>query len=117
MIQTDTTARETVVSLIDALNAEKFDDARLLAHDDMQFVGAMGTRDGAEAYFSDMRRMKLKYAVQKTFVEGDDVCLVYELRIDGKQIPCVGLYHVRDGKVDSLRAIFDPRPLLKDTKS
>ena len=28
--------------------------------------------------------MKLKYAVQKTFDEGDDVCLVYELRIDGK---------------------------------
>ena len=71
MIQTHATARETVVSLIDALNAEKFDEARLLAHDDMQFAGAMGTRDGAEAYFSDMRRMKLKYAVQKTFVESE----------------------------------------------
>ncbi len=117
MIQTGTAARETVVALIDALNSEKFDEARRLVHDDMQFVGALGTRDGADAYFSDMRRMKLKYAVEKTFVGGDDVCLVYELRIDGKQIPCVGLYHLRDGRVDSLRAIFDPRPLLKDATS
>ena len=117
MIQTDATARETVASLVDALNAEKFDEARRLVHDDMQFVGALGTRDGADAYFNDMRRMKLKYAVQKTFVEGDDVCLVYELRIDEKHISCVGLYHVRDGRVDSLRAIFDPRPLLAGAKS
>jgi predicted ester cyclase len=109
--------RETVLSLIDALNAEKFDNARQFVHDDMQFAGALGARDGAEAYFADMRRMKLKYAVEKTFVEGEDVCLVYELHISGAQVPCVGIYHVRDGKVDSLRAIFDPRPLLKDAKS
>jgi predicted ester cyclase len=109
-------ARETVLALIDALNAEKFDEARQLVHDNMRFVGALGTRDGAEAYFTDMSRMKLKYAVEKTFAEGEDVCVVYKLRIAGKQIPCVGLYHVRDGKVDSLRAIFDPRPLLQETK-
>jgi hypothetical protein len=110
-------ARETVLALVDALNAEKFDEARQLVQDDMRFAGALGTRDGAEAYFNDMRNMKLKYAVEKTFAEGEDVCLVYELRIAEKQIPCVGLYHVRDGKVDSLRAIFDPRPLLGGAKS
>jgi predicted ester cyclase len=117
MIATQTAARETVLSLLDALNAEKFDEARRLVHDNVRFEGPMAAREGAEAYFTDMRRIKLKYAVEKVFVEGDDVCLVYELGSDGKKIPCVGIYQVREGKVDSLQAIFDPRPLLKDAKS
>jgi SnoaL-like domain len=110
-------ARDVVLSLVEMLNAERFDEARQLVDDNMQFVGVLGTRDGAEAYFADMRKMKLKYAIEKVFAESEDVCLIYELRTSGTQIPCVGLYHVRDGKVDSLRAIFDPRPLLKDAKS
>ena len=51
--------RTVVLALIDALNKEAFDAARQYVADNMTFKGVLGTREGAEAYFEDMRKMKL----------------------------------------------------------
>jgi len=48
-----------VLSFIDALNNEDFKSARKLTTDDLRFEGVMGTREGADAYFADMEKMKL----------------------------------------------------------
>lgn len=92
-------AKDVIVSLIGALNREDFATAR-------KYVGVLGSRQGAEAYFKDMEHMRLKYNIQKAFVEGDDVCLIYDLKISGMTIFSCGLYHVRNGQVDSLEVLF-----------
>src|SRR5882672_6130090 len=71
----ETSAKEVVVSFVKALNDEHFEDAKNYASENIKFIGVLGTRDGSEAYFKDMERMKLKYDVKKIFVDGDDVCL------------------------------------------
>jgi hypothetical protein len=109
-------AKEIVLSCIQALNNEDFKTARTYAHDDMVFEGVLGTRNGAEAYFSDMEKMKLKYDVKVAFEEGDDVCLLYDLTISGKQIFGCGWYQVKEGKINALKVVFDPRPLLDQGK-
>jgi hypothetical protein len=101
------------MSCIDALNAENFDEARKYANDDMEFEGVMGARHGAEAYFQDMRKMKLKYKVKKVFENGDDVCLLYDLDISGQTIFGCGWYHLQQGRISRLQVVFDPRPLLE----
>ena len=106
-------AREVVLSMVEAINNLDFEKARSYAHADMKFIGVMGSRDGADAYFKDMEKMKLKYAVKKAFVDGDDVCLLSDLQIDGKTILCCSWYVVKDEKVKSLKVIFDPRPLIE----
>jgi hypothetical protein len=63
-----------------------------------------------------MRKMRLKYDVQKVFTNGDDVCLFSDLKISGKNILCASWYHVSGGKIDSLRVLFDPRPLLEQAR-
>jgi hypothetical protein len=108
-----TSARETVLHFIDALNQEDFSQAKALSHADLSFVGVLGSRDGADAYFNDMQKMKLKYNVQKVFVEGDDVCVLYSIGMSGKEIPTAGFYHVDNGKVKTIQVIFDPRPVLE----
>jgi hypothetical protein len=107
-------AREIVLSMVEAINNLDFEKARRYAHPDMKFIGVMGSRDGADAYFKDMEKMKLKYAVKKAFMEGDDVCLLSDLQIDGKTILCCSWYVVEDDKVKSLKVIFDPRPLMEN---
>lgn len=107
-------AKEIVLSCVQAINEQDFKIARTFMNDDMQFVGVLGSRDGAQAYFEDMEKMKLKYNVKKVIADGDDVCLFYDLQISGKTIFGCGWYHVEDEMITSLKVIFDPRPLLKD---
>lgn len=103
---------KVVLSLIQAINEEDFDAAARFAKDDMTFEGVMGSRDSAAAYFDDMKKMKLKYDVQKVFVDQEDVCLFYDLTMEGKTIFGCGWYHLDGGRVSSLKVIFDPRPFL-----
>lgn len=111
--QTTTNAKETVLAFINALNAEDFTAAREYAQEDLTFVGVLGTRNGADAYFADMSRMKLKYDVKKVFVDGDDVCLLYDIAMGDKIIFSCGWYQLINNKINSFRVVFDPRPLLE----
>ncbi len=112
----EVSAKEAVLSFIEALNDEDFDAAASHLHENMVFQGVMGSRYGADEYIKDMKKMKLKYAVQKTFEEGDDVCLWYDISMGGQQIFSAGWYKVEDGKIMSFKVIFDPRPLLDQAK-
>lgn len=111
-VSTSVNARVVVETLISALNYNDFNTARTLLADHFKFRGVMGHRDSADAYMDDMRSMRLKYKVHKVFADTEDVCLFYDLEISSRNIFCCGLYHVVDGKVESLKVLFDPRPLL-----
>jgi hypothetical protein len=106
-------AREVVLSFVQALNEEDFAAARERIDDNMSFVGVLGTRSGAESYIKDMERIKLKYDIKKVFVDGLDVCLWYDIQMGGVSVLTSGWYHVVDGKIQSLKVVFDPRPVLE----
>ena len=107
------TAKAIVLSYLDSLNKEDFDAAKLLLTDDINFKGVLGTREGAEAYMQDMRKMKMKYAIQKVFADGDDVCLFYDITQGGVTFFSAGWYKVAGDRIKSFRVIFDPRPVLE----
>ncbi|MEO6524297.1 MAG: nuclear transport factor 2 family protein [Mucilaginibacter sp.] len=107
------TAGETVSAFLKAMNAEDFKTARQYADDDLQFEGVMGSRDGAEAYFKDMEHMKLKYDIKRLFSDGDDVSVFYDIAMGGQHIFSSGWYHLKDGKINTIKVLFDPRPLLQ----
>lgn len=106
-------AGEVVTSFLKALNEEDFQTARKYVHDDLQFLGVMGQRSGADAYFSDMQKMKFKYVIKRVFTDGDDVSIFYDIKMQGKTIFTSGWYHVPNCKINSIRVVFDPRPLLE----
>jgi ketosteroid isomerase-like protein len=109
-------AKDVALSFVAAINEEDFAAARSLADDDLSFVGVLGSRQGADAYFNDMTKMRLKYDVKKAFADGDDVCLLYDLTISDLTIFGCGWYRVEGGKVKSLQVIFDPRRLLEASR-
>jgi hypothetical protein len=112
-MSSEKSAREVVLACVEAINQEKFALARQYVSDDLSFVGVLGSRQGADAYFNDMERMRLKYDVKKVFADGQDVCLFYDLAMSGTTLFVCAWYQVEDGKIRSLKVIFDPRPLLE----
>ncbi|MBZ4188544.1 nuclear transport factor 2 family protein [Niabella beijingensis] len=106
-------ATALVLRFIEALNAENFPDARVCLREDFVFEGVLGKREGADLYIKEMTQMKLKYQVQQAFAAGEDVCLWYEIDMGGKMVLASGWYHTENGKILSLKVVFDPRPLLE----
>lgn len=111
--QAESAAKATVLSFIDNLNNENFDAAGQLITDDMSFKGVLGTREGAEAYMQDMRKMKMKYDIKKVFADGDDVCLFYDIAQGSVTFFSAGWYKVVGDQIKSFQVIFDPRPVLE----
>lgn len=106
-------SKEVVLTFLDALNRSDFQTARKCVADDLKFVGTLGTREGADVYFRDMERMRLKYDIKKAFVEGDDVCVFYGITMSNVTVFCAGWYQLSGGKIRSFRVVFDPRPVLE----
>jgi hypothetical protein len=59
-----------------------------------------------------MEKMRLKYDVKKVFADGNDVCLWYEVTLSGTAVLTAGWYHLEAGRINSLKVVFDPRPVL-----
>lgn len=106
--------KETVTAFIKALNNHRYEEARGYVNDTMTFTGVLGARNGADAYFDDMERMRLEYDIRKLFVEGEEACVLYDVTMSGKKIFCCGWYKLQNGKINSLRVVFDPRPVLNN---
>jgi SnoaL-like domain len=107
-------AEQLILDYLDALNKERYDEARRLLSDDFQFNGVLGQRDGGDAYMNDMKKMKFKYSVRMVFTNADDICVLFDFTQAGKRVESFGWYHVEGGKIKSLKVIFDPRPLLQE---
>lgn len=105
-------AKELVLAYIGAPNGQDFQTARKYVADDLSFDGVLGSHQGADVYFEDMERMRLKYDVKKIFVDGNDVCVLYDVTLSGASLFTCGWYRVEAGKIRSLKVIFDPRPVL-----
>jgi ketosteroid isomerase-like protein len=115
MSTTDATAVIATKSL-QAWTTGDFAKTRALCHDDVTFVGPLGTADGVEDYMNGVRGLsKIVKAAEprKVLADGDDVCIIYDLVTDtpAGTVPTVAWYHVEDGKIASVRAFFDPRSL------
>jgi hypothetical protein len=105
-------AEQMVLDLMSAINEGDFATARELVWDDFTFEGVLGKRNGADAYFADLSKLKPQYGVVQSFARGLDVCVLSNLRMEGKEIFCCSWYRLRQGKIASLKVLFDPRPLL-----
>jgi ketosteroid isomerase-like protein len=98
----------------DAWTSKDFERARSLLRDDVSFEGPIDTFDNADAYLQSLQQLSgilTGTEKQKVFVDGDDVCVIYDL----KTVPVPSSrtcewYRVSDGKIASVSVVFDARP-------
>jgi hypothetical protein len=106
---------EVVNGFKGALGRGDFAAARKLLADHLAFHGPFDTFSKPEPYLEALKKLHpivKGVKVHKLLVDGDDACLLYDMETNtpaGTAFICEW-YHVQDGKIASIRAVFDARP-------
>jgi limonene-1,2-epoxide hydrolase len=113
-------AKEVVISYLKALNDQDFKAARSYLNDNMTFQAPIASHSSADAYFRENERLRSEYGIKnvlygikKVFVDGDDVCVFFDFNIGSVTLFACGWFQVEDGKISSIRVLFDPRPIVE----
>jgi limonene-1,2-epoxide hydrolase len=116
----DINPKEVVTGFLEALNHKDFKSARNYVSDNVTYMSPVNTLNGAEAYFKYVEHLNLpKLDIKMAFAEGShDVCVLWDINYGTSPAPIFvsAWYQVQDGKISSMRLIFDPRPLLQQPK-
>src|SRR2546427_12627361 len=108
-------AKEIVMAYQKALGKADFAGARRYMHDDLSFVGPFESFNRPEPYLEALGKLHhivVRVEPRKTFVDGDDVCLLYDMVTNtpaGTAFICEW-YHLRGEKIASATAVFPSRP-------
>jgi hypothetical protein len=111
-------AKEIVMEYVQATEHQDFQSARGYLRDNMTYVSPVNSFDRAEPYLKYNLHLYetgqlVKFNIKKEFADSNDVCILHEWN---SQLVCVW-YHVDDdGKISSIKVIFDPRPLVAGAK-
>jgi SnoaL-like domain len=98
-----------------ALGKGDFAAARTYLHDNLSFHGPIDTFDKPEPYLEALKKlhaMVQRVDMKKLFVDGDDVCMLYDLVTNtpaGTSF-IAEWHHVQGDKIASIRVVFDARP-------
>lgn len=102
-------AREVVMAYIDALDGQDFDLASSFIDENVKIIGPAGEGFGKPKNFTDMlKRYSGKYDIKREFVDGNEVCLLYDYHTSGNVVYMCSWYKVRNGKIEFIRTVFDP---------
>lgn len=107
---------EVVRAYVDAVGRKDFDRVASLLDADVRFSTPGGNDiHGAQAYVAALRRLApilQRNDIKRVFVDGDDVCIIYDFVTDASvgPIPSVEWVAVSHGKVHSVQLIFHSQP-------
>jgi len=98
-----------------AMARDDWKGARGFLADRIDFVGPFDEFSEPEDYLAALQKLHPiveRVDLHKMFVDGDDVCLLYDLATHSPAGTAfiAEWHHVRGGKIDRIRVVFDPRP-------
>lgn len=104
--------KSIALAYIEACGRKEFDKVAELLAPDMKFVGPGNAWSGAAPYLAVLRRIGAVWVrsdVKKVFVDGPDVCVVYDFVTDtpAGAVPIVEWLHVEGVRIASVTLIFD----------
>ncbi|HZP64409.1 MAG TPA: nuclear transport factor 2 family protein [Terriglobales bacterium] len=103
-------AKELVLAYIDAMGARDYATAKRYLSASV-FIKGMGGEAfrSADDFLKMMEQQRGKYDIKKVFVDGDDVCLLYDFRTEKVTAFFCSWHQVKEGKIATIRTVFDPR--------
>jgi len=107
---------DVAAAYFEAWKGNDVERVRPLLHEDVDFVGPLGTAQGAEDALTGLRgmfAMTEQVEVIKRWIDGPDVLTWFELRTaTAGPMAIVNWSHVEAGHITRIRVTFDPRPVL-----
>lgn len=107
-------AAQLADEFLDAWTHKQFERARSLLHDDLSFAGPIDSFSDADTYLASLRQLSdivTGTEPRRTFVDGDDACVIYDLHTTA--VPTARVcewFRIRDGRIASISVVFDARP-------
>jgi ketosteroid isomerase-like protein len=117
--ESETDAKNTVISFQESLNNRDLKSARNYVSDDFLCINPLGNFKSAESYFKAAEQAQHTYQapyrfdLKKIFTDGNDVCVFNDVIAGPITIFACGWYHVEDRRIRTLKLVYDPRPLLQ----
>jgi len=103
-------AREVVMSYIQAMDKRDYPAARQYLQDSVFIKGPGGEAfRSPDEFLAMMERQHGRYDIRKVFTDGDDVCVLYNFVTDKATVFFCSWYQIKAGKIASIETIFDPR--------
>ena len=104
--------KQTALAYIDACGRKDLDTVASLLSPDVQFVGPSRGLSGLPAYLDALRavgRVWLRSDVKKAFVDGAEVCVIYDIVTDTPAGAVVAMEWLKleKGKIASITLIYD----------
>src|SRR5262249_30699458 len=108
-------AAAVVQQYMQAVGSGDFGRARTLLHDQFLFQGPIDTFSNPDQLLASLEQLNTiveRVDVKKTSPDGDDVCLLYDMvtKTPAGTAFIAEWHHVKDGKIDRTRVVFDARP-------
>jgi SnoaL-like protein len=107
-------AREIVLAYQEAVGKKDFAAARKLLQDNLEFRGPIDTFHKADDYLHAIQKLSTIVEgvdILKVFEDGNEVSLFCDLKTKVAGTSFVAeWYQVKDGKIASVRVVFDARP-------
>ena len=98
------------MSYIEAMDARDYTAARNHLGENVRVKGPGGEAFRSRDEFLKMMEQQYgKYAIKKLFVDGKDVCLLYDFVTATVTTFFCSWYQVEDGKIVFIQTVFDPR--------
>jgi SnoaL-like domain len=102
--------------IFSAWKEKDFEKLRSVLADQVTFSGPMGTADGADECLKGLQGLAKDIddiKIEVIVADGSDVITWYELHMRGVEpLPTANWSHIENGKITSIRATFDPRPMM-----
>jgi SnoaL-like domain len=107
--------KDIVMAYQRALGSQDYKTARSYMSDVFSFKGPLASHDKPEGLLEDLKNLHSivkGMEMKKIFVDGDDVCLLYNLITTTPPATSFTAewYHVQGGKISSINVVFDARP-------
>ena len=98
------------MSYIKNLDEYKYDEAEKLLSEKVQVIGPAGESfKNPKEFINMLRAYKAKYDLKKVFVDGYEVCLLYDMKMSKITAYTASWYRVKNNKIEFIRSIFDSK--------
>jgi hypothetical protein len=108
-------AADIVQGFMGAMGKGDFVAARKFLDSNLSFQGPIETLHQADPYLESLKKLHHiveRVDVKKMFVDGDDVCLLYDMvtKTPAGTAFIAEWHHVTGDKISAIRVVFDARP-------
>jgi hypothetical protein len=102
--------RDVVLSYIEAMDKRDYATARNYLLESVFIKGPAGEAfRSPDEFLKMMEKQRGRYDLKKIFVDGNDVCLLYDFVTETVATFFCSWYQVKEGRIASIQTVFDPR--------